>query len=78
MFKKKIHKRRYGHFACRCQTEYKTNEGIIPVTVWTDPLENATTIHTCAVKQRTCFAPTGTDCQNRSLNLNLPALYVYP
>jgi hypothetical protein len=56
------------------------NEEIIPVnrltpTVCTDPPEPATTIHTCTVKQRTLFAPTGADSRNWSQNLNLPALY---
>jgi len=74
------------------------NEEIIPVnlltpTVCTGPLEPATTIRTCTVKQRTFSAPTlgigvGTwiclnytlcaDSRKRSQNLTLPALYVYP
>jgi hypothetical protein len=59
------------------------NEEIIPVnrltpTVCTDPPAPATTMRTRTVKQRSFFAPTGADSQNRSRNLNLPALYAYP
>jgi hypothetical protein len=55
------------------------NEEIIPVnrltqTVCTDPPAPANSIRTRTVKQRTFFASTGTDCRNRSRNLNLPAL----
>jgi hypothetical protein len=59
------------------------NEEIIPVnsltpSVCADSPEAATTMRTCTVKQRTFFVPTGADSQNRSRNLNLPALYAYP
>jgi hypothetical protein len=54
--------------------ELQSHSGKLSDSVWTDPPEPATTMCTCTLKQRTFFALT----RNRSQNLNLPALNVYP
>jgi hypothetical protein len=58
-----------SHSDSRNKKEENITVNRLTPTVCTDPPGPATAIRTCAVKQRTFFAPTGADSRNRSRNL---------